>query len=43
MATIKIEMSAGEMPAILEAWPSVSGLILDSFSRASKVRPFILK
>jgi len=35
-------MSAGEIPAILEAWPRVLGLILDSFSLASKVNPLNL-
>jgi hypothetical protein len=34
--TTKTEISAGETPLILLACPRVAGLILESFSRASK-------
>jgi hypothetical protein len=36
----KIEMAAGVTPGILDAWPRVSGLFLESFSRTSVVRLF---
>ena len=38
---IKTEISAGETPLILDAWPRVSGFTLLSFWQASILRPLI--
>jgi hypothetical protein len=39
-AIASIEIAAGVTPGMRDAWPSVSGLFFESFSRTSVVRLF---